>query len=93
MTEEQEFEAVKDMMLTEGAKILLEDIRRNLKASDTIKVTPMIDTKTGSVLVSQTDQMLKQQGYVAALEWVVGIMQHYRDNHYQGQETQDEDQL
>jgi hypothetical protein len=81
MTEEDEFKLLKEACLSEGGKLLLQDIITSKEATDTIKVAPLVDN--GVVVCSQTDQMLKQQGYVAALEWVIGIMQHYRDNQYE----------
>ena len=80
MTEKEEFNAIKDACLSSGGNLLLQDIDTNLKSTDTIKVMPLVDN--GVVICTQSEQMLKQQGYVAALEWVKGIMEHYKNTEY-----------
>ena len=83
MTEQEQFEKIKDACLSEGGKLLIQDLEANRNASDTINVPPLIDPQTGVMLSSQTDQMLKQQGYVAALNWVIGIMEHYQTQQFE----------
>ena len=83
MDDKQKFEALHESCVSIGTKILVQDIEANKNASDTINVMPLLDQVTGAVLSSQTDQMLKQQGYVAGLNWVLGIIQHYQENEYQ----------
>ena len=83
MNDKQKFEALHNDCLSEGIKILVQDIEVNKSTSDTINVMPLIDPKTGVILSSQTDQMLKQQGYIAGLNWVLGIIQYYQENEYQ----------
>ena len=80
MTEKEEYNAIRDSVLSEGIKLFLEDIKKNANASDTIKVMPLVDN--GVVLCSQTDMMLKQLGYVEALNWVTGLIEHYQNNEY-----------
>lgn len=81
MTEKEEFELIQEACLSDGVKLLVEDIKKAKEASDTIKVVPLIEN--GVLICSQTDQMLKQQGQVAALEWVLGIIEHYQTGEYQ----------
>ena len=87
MTEKEEFELIQEACLSDGVKLLVQDIKRAKEASDTIKVTPLIEN--GQVLCSQTDQMLKRQGEVSALEWVLGVIQHYQESEYVEDELQD----
>jgi hypothetical protein len=84
MTEQEAFEAIKEACLSKGGKLLLEDITAAKEASDTIKVMPLVEN--GVVLVSQTDMMLKQQGWVSGVEFVIGLMQHYINEQYEGEE-------
>ena len=76
--EKKIIESIKSALNEEGAKTLIEDIEAHKEASDTISVIPVVDTKTGQVLSSTTDELLKRQGYVMALNWVLGIMRHYQ---------------
>ena len=80
MTEQEEFELIQEACLSDGVKLLVQDIKKAKEASDTIKVMPLIEN--GQVLCSQTDQMLKRQGEVSALEWVLGIIEHYQTGEY-----------
>ena len=87
MTEQEEFELIQEACLSDGVKLLVQDIKKAKEASDTIKVMPLIEN--GQVLCSQTDQMLKRQGEVSALEWVLGLIEHYQENKYVDDELQD----
>ena len=88
MEEKKIFEEIKDACLSKGMELLLNDIKEHKKASDTIKVAPLLHNN-GNVLSSQTDQMLKQLGYVAALEWMIGIIEWYQSNEYQEDDSAD----
>jgi len=88
MEEKEKFEKIKDACLTKGMELLLNDIKENRKWSDTIKVAPLLH-ESGNVLSSQTDQMLKQLGYVAALEWIIGTIEWYQSNEYQEDDSAD----
>lgn len=81
MNEQKIFETIQESCLSDGIKILIKDIERNRDASDTLMIRPFIED--GVVISSQTDQMLKQQGYVQGLNWVLGLIQHYQENDYQ----------
>lgn len=87
MNDKKLFELVKDSCLSEGIKVFVQDIEKSRDASDTINVMPLIDQGTGNVLSSQTDQMLKQQGYVAGLNWVLGCIKHYQETNYEEEDT------
>ena len=78
MTEQEQFEAIKDTFLSIGGKIFLEDVIKNKEASDTVMVMPLIDQSTGLMVSTQADEMLKRQGYVQALNWVIGSIGHYQ---------------
>ena len=82
MTEKEEYNAIRDSVQTKGIEILLEDIKKNLEASDTIKVMPLMHE--GVVICSQTDQMIKRLGYVEALDWITGLIEYYQNNEYEG---------
>lgn len=77
--ERQIIENIKESLLTDGAKTLIEDIEKHRKAYDTAKVLPIIDATTKSVLSTTTEELLKRQGYICALDWVLGIMEHYQN--------------
>ena len=49
MDDKQKFEALHNDCLSDGIKILVQDIEKNKDASDTINVMPLIDPKTGVV--------------------------------------------
>jgi len=85
MTEKEEYNAIRDSVLTKGVELLLEDIKKNLAASDTIKVMPLTDPQTGVLLCSQSDMMLKRLGYIEALDWITGLIEHYQNNEYEGE--------
>lgn len=84
LDEKKQYEEIRETCISTGGNLLLSDIKAHKEASDTIKIFPLQDQKTGAILVTQTEQMLKQQGYVAALEWIIGIVEHYQNNEYQG---------
>ena len=88
MTEKEEYNAVRDSVLTKGIELLLGDIKKNASASDTIKVQPLTDPQTGVLLCSQSDMMLKRLGYVEALDWITGLIEHYQNNEYEGDSEQ-----
>lgn len=77
--ERQIIENIKESLLTDGGKTLIEDIKKHRKAYDTAKVLPIIDETTKSVLSTTTEELLKRQGYICALDWVIGIMEHYQN--------------
>lgn len=81
MDEKAKFELLKDLSLSEGGKLLLDDIRLNRDASDTIFVMPIIDN--GTVVSPIADELLKRQGYVQCLNWVIGILEHYQTAQYE----------
>lgn len=81
MDEKAKFELLKDLALSDGGKLLLDDIRINKDTSDTIFVMPLIDS--GMVISPIADEMLKRQGYVQALNWMIGILQHYQTAEYE----------
>lgn len=98
MTEKEQFEVIKDTFLSIGGKIFLEDVIKNKEASDTVMVMPLIQEfndpvtgkPVGSTLVSsQSDEMLKRQGYVQALNWVIGSIGHYQTAQF-GEDVNDE---
>ena len=77
-SEKDIIEKIKHALNEEGAKILIDDIKRHLQSADTAKVLPVVDNITKNVLSSTTEELLKRQGYVSALEWVVGTMEYYQ---------------
>lgn len=76
MTPFEEAEEVQSILKTKGGEILMERLREHAKASDTLKVFPVVDNN-GVVLVTQTEQMLKAQGYVSGVEAALGIIETY----------------
>lgn len=72
-------ETVQKACKSEGIALLLEDFKRNLTASDTVKVMPIIDPVTKQVISPASDEMFKRLGYVQALEWAIYMIEHYRD--------------
>ena len=83
MDKQREFEIIKDACQSDGGKLILDDIRVNKMASDTILVMPIIDPVTKSILSPANDEMLKRVGYVQALNWVIGIIEHYQTAEYE----------
>jgi hypothetical protein len=81
MDDKAKFELLKDLSLSDGGKLLLDDIRINKDTSDTIFVLPLIDN--GMVISPIADEMLKRQGYVQALNWMMGILEHYQTAEYE----------
>lgn len=71
-------EKIQDACKSEGMKILLEDMRKHKIDSDTIKIMPIFDNTMKVMLSSQSDEMLKRIGYVSALEWAIGLIEHYQ---------------
>lgn len=67
MTEQEQFEKIKEACLSEGGKLLLEQILEHKEACDTIKVTPLT-----------VEAMFNRHGYVEALEWLSGLIVQYQ---------------
>jgi hypothetical protein len=65
MTDQEQFETIKDSMNTKGAELLLKQIKEHRESSDTILVP--------------TEEMLQRYGYVQALAWIEGLMKQYKD--------------
>jgi hypothetical protein len=80
LTDEEKkiIESIKDSCLSDGIKVLLEDIRKHKNTADTIKIMPLFDQNMKLMLSSQSDEMLKRAGYVSALEWVIGMIEYYQ---------------
>lgn len=90
MTEDERlFELQKDAAQHKGMQLILEDFKKNLNATDTLKQMPLLNN--GVPVVSLTERMMLQSGYVQALEWVIGVVEHYRDNQYQPPVQEEED--
>lgn len=83
LIDRESFEKVKEACLHDGMKLFAEDLVKHIHASDTIMVRPLIDPDTKTVLSSASDEMLRRQGYVSALNWVAGIIAHYQNNQYE----------
>lgn len=81
LTQEEKLliEKIKEGCLSEGIKILIDDIKKHKSSSDTIKIYPILDNNSKLMLSSQSDEMLKRLGYVSALEWVIGLMEYYQN--------------
>lgn len=77
--EQEEFEKIQETLLSDGARLFLEDVIAHRDASDTINVMPIWDEQTKNLMSSTTDEMLKRQGYVSALNWVIGIIKYYKE--------------
>ena len=88
MDQKAEFELLKELCLSDGGRLLLEDVKKNKNASDTIMVMPIVDDVTKQVLSPATDEMFKRIGYVQALNWLIGVMEHYQTAQYE--EIEDE---
>lgn len=83
MDNKAKFELLKDLSLSDGGKLLLDDIVINRDASDTIFVMPIIDEKTGSIVSPSQDELFKRMGYVQALNWMIGILEYYQTGEYE----------
>ena len=77
--EKKELEAIKDMCRSPGMSLFLGDLVKHKNSSDTTKVMPIFDQNMKIMLSSQSDELLKRLGYVSALEWVIGLIEHYKD--------------
>ena len=86
MNEKEEFEKIKEACLSEGIKILVEDIKENKKSSDTIMIMPLLDDR-GNIISSSSDEMMKRLGYVQGLSWILGIIDYYQTSDYSEDEV------
>jgi hypothetical protein len=83
MDEKRKFEVLKDMALSDGGKILIEDIKANKDSSDTIFVMPIIDERSNMIISPTQDELFKRMGYVSALNWLIGVLEYYQSGEYQ----------
>ena len=72
MNEQEQFEKIKEACLSEGGKLLLQQIQEHCKAADTIKVYPVT-----------SEEMLTRFGYVQGVEWLAGLITQYQEMEWQ----------